>query len=63
MLQIEYTLLFKALELKKIEHEYRPIHLVKNGGEQYSEEYTKLNPKQEVPALLIDGQMLLQSVS
>ena len=55
--------IFKALELKNIEYEYRPIHLVNNGGEQYSEEYTKLNPKQEVPALLVDGQLLLQSVN
>ena len=42
------SFIHKALELKKIEYEYRAIHLVKNGGEQYSEEYTKLNPKQEV---------------
>ena len=29
---------------------------------KYSKEFTKLNPKQEVPALLIDGHLLVQSV-
>ena len=53
----------KALELKGIEYEYKPVHLVKGGGEQYSEEYARINPKQEVPALLIDGNTLLQSVN
>nr|UOU03307.1 glutathione S-transferase zeta 4 [Brachionus rubens] len=51
-----------ALELKNIEYEYRSINLIKDGGEQFSEEYTKINPKQEVPALKIDGQLFLQSL-
>nr|AYN44511.1 glutathione S-transferase Z4 [Brachionus rotundiformis] len=51
-----------ALELKKIDYEYKPISLIKDGGEQYSEEFTKINPKQEVPALHIDGHLLLQSL-
>nr|AYN44492.1 glutathione S-transferase Z4 [Brachionus calyciflorus] len=51
-----------ALELKKIEYEYKPINLIKEGGEQFTEEYTKINPKQEVPALKIDGQLLVQSL-
>nr|AYN44558.1 glutathione S-transferase Z4 [Brachionus koreanus] len=51
-----------ALELKKIDYEYKPISLIKDGGEQYSEEYTKINPKQEVPALYIDGHLLFQSL-
>jgi hypothetical protein len=29
--------------LKKIEYEYIPVHLLKNGGEQLSEDYVKLN--------------------
>jgi hypothetical protein len=29
---------------------------------KYSNEFTKINPKQEVPALFIDGQLLFQSV-
>jgi hypothetical protein len=68
--------------LKGIEYEYRPVNLIKNGGEQVSfkkylllfkkkkfvlkkfgEEFTKINPKQEVPAILIDNNLLVQSVS
>jgi len=29
---------------------------------KFSNEYTIINPKQEVPALFIDGKLLLQSV-
>nr|QUF59423.1 glutathione S-transferase GSTZ4 [Brachionus angularis] len=51
-----------ALELKNIEYEYKAISLIKDGGEQFSEDFTKINPKQEVPALFIDGNVLLQSL-
>lgn len=51
-----------ALELKGIEYEYKSVNLIKDGGEQYFPEYTKINPKQELPALFIDNQLLLQSV-
>lgn len=47
-----------ALNLKGIEYEYRPINLVKDGGQQYSENYSRLNPKHEVP-FFIDGEMAL----
>ncbi len=40
-----------ALHQKGLEFEYRPIHLVKNGGEQNSAEYLLLNPRGEVPFL------------
>ncbi len=33
-----------ALNIKGIEYEYRAIHLVKDGGQQKSEEYLKHNP-------------------
>jgi glutathione S-transferase len=49
--------------MKEIEYDYKPVHLVRDGGEQYSEEFTKINPKQEVPVLFIDGKKLVQSVS
>ena len=29
---------------------------------KYSDEYTKLNPKQEIPTLFIDGHYLVQSL-
>jgi maleylpyruvate isomerase len=47
-----------ALNLKKIDVESIPIHLVKNGGEQHSSEYAKLNPTHLVPTL-IDGDLVL----
>lgn len=47
-----------SLHLKKIDFEYRPIHLVKGGGQQLSSDYLALNPKGEVP-YFIDGQTQL----
>lgn len=51
-----------ALELKNIDYEYKAISLIKDGGEQFSEEYSKLNTKNEVPVLLINNQILSQSL-
>ncbi len=53
-----------ALNIKEIEHEICPIHLVRNGGEQHSDAYKAKNPQQLVPALeLPDGTMLTQSLA
>jgi maleylacetoacetate isomerase/maleylpyruvate isomerase len=41
-----------ALHLKNINCESVPVHLVKNGGEQHSEEYIALNPTHLVPTLV-----------
>ena len=41
-----------ALHLKNINCESVPVHLVKNGGEQHSEEYIALNPTHLVPTLI-----------
>lgn len=43
-----------ALNLKGLDYEIIPIHLLKNGGGQSSTEYAKLNPNQLVP-LYVDG--------
>ena len=40
-----------ALRLKDLAHEYVPVHLVKDGGEQNSERYRALNPMRTVPLL------------
>jgi len=40
-----------GLNLKGIEYEQIAIHLVKNGGEQFSELYRELNPEALVPAM------------
>lgn len=52
-----------ALHMKGLEFEYKPIHLLKNGGEQHSPEYQKINPAREVPALAHEGQIITQSVA
>ncbi|HJV86824.1 MAG TPA: maleylacetoacetate isomerase [Noviherbaspirillum sp.] len=41
-----------ALNLKGLAYEKVPVDLVKNGGEQFSDEYRKLNPDALVPALI-----------
>lgn len=53
-----------ALNLKGLKAEQVPIHLVKDGGQQKSAEYTRLNPNRTVPALAIDGgQTIVQSLA
>ncbi|XP_040598631.1 maleylacetoacetate isomerase isoform X3 [Mesocricetus auratus] len=50
-----------ALALKSIDHEIVPINLVKDGGQQFSEEFQTLNPMKQVPILKIDGITIGQS--
>lgn len=51
-----------ALALKGIEVEHVPVHLVRNGGEQNSPSYRKINHQGRVPALVLnDGRVLTQS--
>lgn len=40
------------MHFKGLDFDYKPVHLVKGGGEQYSPEYKKLNPLGEVPTLV-----------
>lgn len=47
-----------ALNLKGLAYEQRPVHLVRDGGEQHSEAYRRLNPAGLVP-LLVDGEHTL----
>ncbi|MBR7748331.1 maleylacetoacetate isomerase [Undibacterium baiyunense] len=41
-----------ALNLKGLDYEQIPVHLVKNGGEQFSESFRAINPESLVPALV-----------
>lgn len=52
-----------ALNLKGLNYDYLPVHLLNNGGEQNSDEFKKLSPKAEVPALVHDGKNLIQSMA
>lgn len=54
-----------ALNLKGIEAEHIPVHLVRDGGEQHRADYRRLNPQGLVPALVTDdtGEPLTQSLA
>ncbi|MDB5841949.1 MAG: Maleylacetoacetate isomerase [Herminiimonas sp.] len=44
-----------ALNLKNLSYETVPVHLLRNGGEQFSPEYRKLNQDALVPVLVDDS--------
>ena len=54
-----------ALNLKGLEYEYVPVHLVKDGGEQHHAAYDSLNPSHLVPTFVDDDEdiILNQSLS
>lgn len=52
-----------ALNLKKLNADQIPIHLVKNGGEQHSEAYKAINSSELVPTLVDAELKLSQSLS
>jgi len=52
-----------ALNLKGIDYELAPVHLVRNGGEQNKASYREINPLGLVPALVHDGEVLVQSLA
>lgn len=50
-----------ALNLKNIEADHKVVHLVKDGGEQHSSSYRRLNPQGRVPTLVDGGMPITQS--
>jgi maleylacetoacetate isomerase len=50
-----------ALEIKNLNYEYIPVHLLNNGGEQNSTTYRALNPMGGVPTLVHKDFTLAQS--
>lgn len=52
-----------ALNLKGLDYESIPVHLVRDGGEQLGEQYRRVNPQGLVPALVVDDQVLTQSMA
>jgi maleylpyruvate isomerase len=53
-----------ALNLKSLSYEQTAVHLTRDGGWQWSEEFRAINPQKRVPALaLVNGQILLQSLA
>ena len=54
-----------ALNLKGLDYEYSPVHLVQDGGHQHKEGYDRLNPAHLVPTFVDDDEdiILNQSLS
>ncbi len=52
-----------GLNLKGIEVERTPVHLLKDGGEQFSSGFSALNPQQLVPVLEDGDAVLTQSLA
>lgn len=55
--------MISALNLKEIPYDIKPVSLIKAGGEQHSNEYREINPMEQVPALHIDGNILVESLN
>ena len=53
-----------ALNLKKLSYDQSAVHLTRNGGWQWSEEFRAINPQKRVPALALStGEVLIQSLA
>jgi maleylacetoacetate isomerase len=52
-----------ALEYKGLSFDYLPVHLLRDGGEQFSEAYLRVNPQSRVPALEVGDAVLTQSMA
>jgi len=52
-----------ALNLKRLDYHAIPVHLVNNGGEQFTEKYLKINPQCLVPALQDGDSIITQSLA
>lgn len=52
-----------ALELKELQYETRPVHLLKAGGDQLQEAYRSVNPSALVPVLQDDRITITQSMA
>lgn len=52
-----------ALNLKELDYQEIPIHLVNNGGEQHSAEYQAVNPQGLVPTLQDGDHIIHQSLA
>ena len=52
-----------ALNLKGLPYTYVPVHLLKDGGQQHSIDYQRINPAKLVPTLVDDGHAIGQSLA
>jgi len=52
-----------ALNLKGIDYQTLPIHLLRDGGEQHGAQFSQINPQELIPVLLHGGRVLRQSLA
>ena len=52
-----------ALNLKGLPYTYVPVHLLKDGGQQNTPDYQRVNPAKLVPTLVDDGHAIGQSLA
>ena len=52
-----------ALNLKGLEFQSLPVHLLKNGGENWYQEFLMINPQGLIPVLVDQGHVLSQSMA
>ncbi|CAN5286199.1 maleylacetoacetate isomerase [soil metagenome] len=52
-----------ALNLKGLDYETLPVHLVNNGGEQHSAAFRDLNPQELIPVLVHGERVMRQSLA
>jgi len=52
-----------ALNLKNLDYEVVPVHLVQDGGQQFSVQYQKINPHSLVPSLQDENKIVTQSLA
>ncbi len=52
-----------ALNLKELPYETISVHLVNQGGEQFTDEYQKINPQSLVPTLQDGNKIITQSLA
>ncbi|QCP80378.1 maleylacetoacetate isomerase [Alcaligenes nematophilus] len=52
-----------GLNLKGLNYQIKPVHLLKDGGQQHQPDYVQVNPVQLLPALDDDGLIITQSLA
>ena len=52
-----------GLNLKGLDYQIKPVHLLKHGGQQHQPDYVQVNPVQLLPALDDDGLIITQSLA
>ena len=52
-----------ALNLKGVEYENKPVHLLRDGGEQHAQAFREVNPQQLIPVLVDGDRVIRQSLA